>query len=141
MVRFEVGWDLHIELECAIFQVLQLADVGLQELGRAGLLTLLLAVELVAVPLTPAVVEGLTPLLGVIKVPLGDLVLARSWGTGQETHGSGPSSVLAAVLALGLSDEAVEVSFTAAVVELLALLRLLVVAPPREVTGAEWNIY
>ena len=117
--------------------LLQLADVCLEELCWTRLLALLLAVKLVTVPLTASVVEWLTSLLKVVKVPLRDPILTRSGGPGQQTHRPGAAPVLAAVLALGLGDEAVEVALAAAVVELLALLGLLVVTPPREVPSAE----
>ena len=112
---------------------LQLADVRLQELGRTRLLTFLLALEVVActdinqcaaqilslnsndcnyltVSLTAAVVEGLTSLLKVVKIPLWNFVLTRARSPGQQTHRPGAPAVLAAVLALSLGDEAVHVA-------------------------------
>ena len=107
---------------------LQLADVRLQELGRTRLLTFLLALEVVTctaqisisvnsnycnyltVSLTAAVVEGLTSLLKVVKIPLWNFVLTRARSPGQQTHRPGAPAVLAAVLALSLGDEAVHVA-------------------------------
>ena len=49
----------------------------------------------------------------------------------QETHVPGRAGLLTAVGALLLAHEGVEVAFTAAVIELLALLALRIVAPPK----------
>ena len=101
------------------------------------MLALLLAIKLVSVSLTAAIVKGLTSLLKVVKVPFRNPVLAGSRGPGQEAHLSGSSALFAAVVTLGLGDEAVHVAFTSSIVKLLTLLSLLDVSPSCEVASTK----
>ena len=104
------------------------------------MLALLLTIELVPIALTAAIVEWLTPLLKVVKVPFGNPVLTGSRSPGQEAHLSGSSALFAAVVTLGLGDEAVHVAFTSSIVKLLTLLSLLVVSPSCEVASTKMRM-
>ena len=55
----------------------KLADVGLQKLARAGLLTILLGVEPVQITLTATIVERLATLLEIVKVPTAETTLHK----------------------------------------------------------------